>query len=60
MTLYLHFSRLGVKEGAYVARGQRLGLSGSTGRVTGPHLHLAVRWQGLYLDPESLLALTLP
>ena len=48
-----------VDEGQEVTAGQRLGLSGSTGRVTGPHLHLAVRWQGLYLDPASLLALAL-
>lgn len=60
LTLYLHFSRLDVTEGQEVTAGQRLGLSGSTGRVTGPHLHLAVRWQGLYLDPASLLALALP
>jgi murein DD-endopeptidase MepM/ murein hydrolase activator NlpD len=59
VTLYLHLSRLDVQEGAAVARGQRLGLSGSSGRVTGPHLHLAVRWRGIYLDPVSLLALEL-
>jgi murein DD-endopeptidase MepM/ murein hydrolase activator NlpD len=57
VTLYLHFSRLDVKEGERVAKGRRLGLSGASGRVTGPHLHLAARWRGLYLDPASLLAL---
>jgi len=57
VTLYLHFSKLEVKEGDRVVRGQRLGLSGASGRVTGPHLHVAVRWQGLYLDPATLLAL---
>jgi murein DD-endopeptidase MepM/ murein hydrolase activator NlpD len=60
VTLYLHFSRLDVKEGNRIARGQRLGLSGASGRVTGPHLHVAVRWRGLYLDPASLLALPAP
>jgi murein DD-endopeptidase MepM/ murein hydrolase activator NlpD len=42
-----------------VAAGQLLGLSGATGRVTGPHLHWAVRWQGAYLDPAKLLKLNL-
>jgi len=59
-TLYMHFSRLRVKEGQKVARGQLLGLSGATGRVTGPHFHLSVRWEGSYLDPVKLLQLKLP
>jgi murein DD-endopeptidase MepM/ murein hydrolase activator NlpD len=59
-TLYLHFSRLDVKEGARVKKGQLLGLSGASGRVTGPHLHLAARWQGIYLDPATVLALPVP
>ena len=58
-TLYLHLSRIDVKEGQRVAAGDRLGLSGATGRVTGPHLHWAVRWQGAYLDPAKLLKLDL-
>jgi murein DD-endopeptidase MepM/ murein hydrolase activator NlpD len=37
-----------------------IGLSGGTGRATGPHLHVAVRWQGVYLNPASLLQLDLP
>jgi len=49
-----------VKEGDQVTKGQRIGLSGGTGRATGPHLHLAVRWQGVYLNPEILLSLRLP
>jgi murein DD-endopeptidase MepM/ murein hydrolase activator NlpD len=59
-TLSMHFSRIDVKEGQRVAQGDRLGLSGATGRVTGPHLHWAVRWQGAYLDPAKLLRLNLP
>lgn len=60
LTLYLHLSELKVKEGERVARGQEIGLSGGTGRATGPHLHIAVRWQGVYVDPATLLSLKLP
>ena len=58
-TISMHLSKIAVKEGQHVAKGQRLGLSGATGRVTGPHLHWAVRWQGAYLDPAKLLRLNL-
>jgi hypothetical protein len=58
-TLYMHLSKMSVREGQHVVRGQKLGLSGATGRVTGPHLHWAVRWQGAYLDPAKLLRLDL-
>jgi hypothetical protein len=58
-TLSMHFSRIDVKEGQHVNAGDQLGLSGATGRVTGPHLHWAVRWQGAYLDPVKLLHLNL-
>jgi murein DD-endopeptidase MepM/ murein hydrolase activator NlpD len=60
LTLYLHMSEIKVEEGEQVERGQQLGLSGGTGRATGPHLHVAVRWQGVYLDPATLLKLKLP
>lgn len=60
LTLYLHLSEFEVKEGERVKRGQEIGLSGGTGRATGPHLHVAVRWQGTYLDPASLIRLRLP
>jgi murein DD-endopeptidase MepM/ murein hydrolase activator NlpD len=60
LTLYLHLSEFKVKEGEQVKRGQQIGLSGGTGRATGPHLHVAVRWQGTYLDPASLIRLRLP
>ena len=58
-TLSMHLSRVDVQEGQRVATGDRIGLSGATGRVTGPHLHWAVRWQGAYLDPAKLLRLNL-
>ena len=60
LTLYLHLSEFKVKEGDQVKRGQIVGLSGGTGRATGPHLHVAVRWQGTYLDPARLMTLPLP
>jgi hypothetical protein len=58
-TLSMHFSRIDVKEGQHVNTGDQLGLSGATGRVTGPHLHWAVRWEGAYLDPVKLLHMNL-
>jgi len=60
LTLYLHLSKFLVQEGDDVNKGQPIGLSGGTGRATGPHLHLAVRWQGVYLDPQVLLKMNLP
>jgi murein DD-endopeptidase MepM/ murein hydrolase activator NlpD len=60
LTLYLHLSEFKVKEGDHVKRGQVIGLSGGSGRATGPHLHAAVRWQGTYLDPAQLIKLRLP
>ena len=59
-TIYMHLSKIQVRVGDKVRKAQRLGLSGQTGRVTGPHLHMGVRWNGVYLDPTKLIALTLP
>jgi len=59
-TIYMHLSKIQVREGQKVRKRQRLGLSGATGRVTGPHLHMGVRWKGSYVDPTKLFALTLP
>jgi len=58
-TIFMHLSRIDVREGEHVVKGQLLGLSGATGRVTGPHLHWAVRWQDAYLDPAKLLKMNL-
>lgn len=60
LTLYMHLSKIDVKEGEPVKRGQQIALSGGTGRASGPHLHVAVRWQGIYLDPAALLKLSTP
>jgi murein DD-endopeptidase MepM/ murein hydrolase activator NlpD len=59
-TLYMHLSKIQVKAGERVTKGQRLGLSGATGRVTGPHLHFAARWHDMYVDAAMLLRMTLP
>jgi murein DD-endopeptidase MepM/ murein hydrolase activator NlpD len=58
-TISMHLSRTDVHVGDRVAAGQLLGLSGATGRVTGPHLHWAVRWQNAYLDPAKMLRMDL-
>lgn len=60
LTLYLHLSEAKVRQGERIAAGQEIGRSGGTGRATGPHLHFAVRWQGVYLDPATLPTLKLP
>jgi murein DD-endopeptidase MepM/ murein hydrolase activator NlpD len=51
-TAYLHQSRRLVKAGDVVRRGQRIGLVGATGRATGPHLHWAMNWFQVRLDPS--------
>ena len=59
-TIYMHLSKIDVSVGDKVAKGAKLGASGETGRVTGPHVHIGVRWNGAYLDPVELFKLTLP
>jgi murein DD-endopeptidase MepM/ murein hydrolase activator NlpD len=51
-TSYLHQSKRLVKAGDVVKRGQRIGLIGATGRATGPHLHWAMNWFEVKLDPS--------
>ena len=60
LSLYLHLSEFRVKEGEEIQGGQVIALSGGTGRASGPHLHLAIRWHGVYLDPAILLKLKVP
>ncbi len=54
-SLYAHLSRIDVKLGEMVTNGKLLGLSGATGRVTGPHLHWGMTVQGARVDPFTLL-----
>src|SRR5919112_5869966 len=54
-TLYAHQSAIGVKPGDRVVKGQAIGVIGSTGYATGPHLHFEVRIDGEPLDPAPFL-----
>lgn len=54
-TRFGHLSRRMVAEGQYVRRGTLIGLIGSTGRSTGPHLHYEVRYNGLAVDPTPFI-----
>ena len=56
-TLYVHLMSSRVREGQRVRRGEVIGLSGATGRATGPHLHWGVSLFGERLDPVRLMAL---
>jgi murein DD-endopeptidase MepM/ murein hydrolase activator NlpD len=55
-SLFAHLSAFDVREGELVEARAVLGKVGATGRVTGPHLHWAVRANGARVDPLSLLA----
>ena len=48
---YFHLNKLNFKVGDFVKRGEIIGLSGSTGRITGPHLHFAFRINAVQVDP---------
>lgn len=52
---YMHLSRVDVRQGEQVRKGQQLGAVGATGRSTGPHLHWAMFWREAHLDPSLLI-----
>jgi Membrane proteins related to metalloendopeptidases len=56
LSLFAHLSSIDVREGDLVKTGDVIGEVGATGRVTGPHLHWAVRVSGARVDPLLLLA----
>ncbi len=54
-TVYMHNSEICVSYGQTVARGEVIALAGSTGNSTGPHCHLGLRINGVYVDPLPYL-----
>lgn len=69
LSVMMHMSRIDVADGQVVQQGEVLGMSGATGRVTGPHLHWAIKYRNIYsddrgtdiwLDPVLMLGLKSP
>jgi murein DD-endopeptidase MepM/ murein hydrolase activator NlpD len=58
-SVYMHLSKFSVQKGDHVSGEQVIGLIGSSGRATGPHLHLSVKLSGVSVNPESLFKLQL-
>ena len=56
-THFAHLTKIQVKEGEKICRGQRIGLVGSTGRSTGPHLHYEVHVNGIAQNPKKFVEL---
>ena len=57
-SIYCHLSKILVKEGEFVRKGDIIGHVGATGRVTGPHLHWGFKLFDRYINPRSLLYLS--
>lgn len=58
-SIYMHLSKFNASKGDTVSKGDVLGFVGSTGRATGPHLHMSVKLNGVSVNPESLFRLKL-
>ncbi|MGD8228730.1 MAG: M23 family metallopeptidase [Desulfobacteraceae bacterium] len=58
LSMYFHLDRIAVQEGERINKGHIIGLVGSTGRATGPHLHWGIRINGDRIDPLRLVALS--
>ena len=54
-TMYAHLSKINVKKGQKVVRGETIGLVGNTGSSTAPHLHYEVRYNGKAIDPVNFI-----
>jgi murein DD-endopeptidase MepM/ murein hydrolase activator NlpD len=57
-SLYAHLSRVDVRSGQQLYSGERVGLVGSTGYSTGPHLHFEIRRNGAHVDPSRIIGRT--
>ncbi|MBR1778650.1 MAG: M23 family metallopeptidase [Alphaproteobacteria bacterium] len=55
VTSYIHMSKIAVKEGQQIKKGDEIGRIGMTGRATGPHLHWVVSWKMKRVDPQVFL-----
>lgn len=58
-SVYMHLRKFNVSEGDKVSKEQIVGFVGSSGRATGPHLHMSVKLNGVSVNPESLFKLKL-
>jgi murein DD-endopeptidase MepM/ murein hydrolase activator NlpD len=54
-TRFAHLSKIGVKKGQAIAKGDVVGNTGNTGRSTGPHLHYEIRVNGRAIDPMTFI-----
>ena len=54
-TVYAHLSRINVRKGQTIQKGQTVGAVGTTGWSTGPHLHFEFRINGVHVDPQSVI-----
>ena len=57
-SMYFHLSHVSVRAGELVEKGDGIGLSGSSGRVTGPHLHFGIRLNGTRINPLRLIEIS--
>ena len=55
LTSYSHLSKVSIEENQIVEKGQKIGAIGSTGRVTGPHLHWTVYFEKIRINPELII-----